>query len=56
VKKREVIEQTDKCGTAARKIKMGKESTYSKLENVFFAWYKWTQASGIPVRGIPQQL
>jgi hypothetical protein len=27
------------------------ESTYSKLENVPFAWYQQTQTSGIPVDG-----
>jgi hypothetical protein len=28
------------CGTSAKKKKMGKESTYSELENVLFAWYQ----------------
>jgi hypothetical protein len=27
----------------------GKESTYSKLENVLFTWYQQARASGIPV-------
>jgi hypothetical protein len=30
---------------------MGKESTYSKLEKVLFAWYQKARASGIPVDG-----
>jgi hypothetical protein len=38
-KKREIREQADKCGMSANKRKTGKESTYSKLENVLFAWY-----------------
>jgi hypothetical protein len=39
-KKMEIREHADKCGTSAKKRKMGKESTYSKLENVLFAWYQ----------------
>jgi hypothetical protein len=31
-KKREIREQAGKCGTSAKKRKMSKESTYSKLE------------------------
>jgi hypothetical protein len=41
-KKREIREQVDKCGASAKKRKMGKESTYIKLENVLFAWYQQT--------------
>jgi hypothetical protein len=48
VKKWDIREQDDKCGTSAEKGKMGKESTYSKLENVPFAWYQQARASGIP--------
>jgi hypothetical protein len=39
-KKREFRGQADKGGTSAKKRKMGKESTYSKLENVLFALYQ----------------
>jgi hypothetical protein len=38
-KKREIREQAT-CGTLAKKRKMGKELTYSKLESVLFAWYQ----------------
>jgi hypothetical protein len=37
-KKKEIREQANKCGTSVKK--MGKESTYSKLDNVLFAWYQ----------------
>jgi hypothetical protein len=37
VKKKEIREQADKCGTSAKKRKTGKVSTYSELENVLFA-------------------
>jgi hypothetical protein len=30
---------------------MSKESTYSKLDNILFAWYQQARASGIPVNG-----
>jgi hypothetical protein len=50
-KKRDIREQADKCGTSTKKRNMGKESTYSKLENVLFAWYQQTRASGTPVDG-----
>jgi hypothetical protein len=36
VKKRKIKEQ-DTCDISAKKRKMGKELTYSKLENVLFA-------------------
>jgi hypothetical protein len=39
VKKKEIREQADKCGTSAKKRKTGKVSTYSELKNVIFAWY-----------------
>jgi hypothetical protein len=51
MKKTEIREQADKCCTSAKKRKMGKELTYSKLENVFFAWYQQARASGIHVDG-----
>jgi hypothetical protein len=35
VKKKEIREQADKCGTPAKKRKIGKVLTYSELENVF---------------------
>lgn len=50
-KKIEIRQQADKCGTAAKKRKTGKESTYSELENVLFSWYQQARASGIPIDG-----
>jgi hypothetical protein len=50
-KKRDIIEQAYKCGALAKKRKTGKESTYSELENVLFAWYQQARASGMPVDG-----
>jgi hypothetical protein len=51
VKKKEIREQADKCGTSANKRKTRKVLTYSKLENVLFAWDHQARASGIPVDG-----
>jgi hypothetical protein len=39
-KNREIREQAEKCGRSAKKRKMGKDSIYSKLENVPFASYQ----------------
>nr|CAD7396744.1 unnamed protein product [Timema cristinae] len=50
-KKKEIIEQADKCGTLAKKRKTGKVSTYSELENLLFAWYQQARISGISVDG-----
>jgi hypothetical protein len=47
----EITEQDDKCGASAKKRTTDKESTYSKLENVLFAWYQQSRASGIPGMG-----
>jgi hypothetical protein len=51
VKEREIREQADKCGTSAKKRKMGKEWTCSKLEDVPFAWHQQARASGTLVDG-----
>jgi hypothetical protein len=54
-KKKEIRELADKCGTSAKKSKTGKMLTYSKLENVLFAWYHQARALGILWMGeIPQ--
>jgi hypothetical protein len=37
---KEIRMQADKCGTSAKKRKVGKVLTYSKQENVLFAWYQ----------------
>jgi hypothetical protein len=47
----EIREQVDKCDISAKKSTTGKESIYSKLKNIIFAWYQQAQASGIPVDG-----
>jgi hypothetical protein len=50
--KREIKEQANKRGASAkRKKKWAKESTYSKLENVLFAWFQQAQAPGMHVDG-----
>jgi hypothetical protein len=56
VKKKEIREQADKCGTSAKKRKTGKVSTYSELEDVLFAWYHQARALGISVNGSIQRV
>jgi hypothetical protein len=48
-KKDEIREQTEKCGNARKKRKIGKESTFAELESVFFTWYQQARASNIPI-------
>jgi hypothetical protein len=48
---KKIRESADKCGISAKKRMTDKESAYSKLENVLFAWYQQARVSGIPVNG-----
>jgi hypothetical protein len=40
VKKREIREQTDKCGKSCKKRKTGRESTFCELDSILLAWYQ----------------
>ncbi|XP_046404659.1 tigger transposable element-derived protein 6-like [Ischnura elegans] len=51
-KKSEIREQIDRCGSASKKRKTGKESTFAELETVLFNWFQQARESNIPVDGV----
>ncbi|XP_046406279.1 tigger transposable element-derived protein 4-like [Ischnura elegans] len=50
--KREIREQIEKCGSASKKRKTGKESTFAELETVLFNWFQQARESNIPIDGV----
>src|SRR5215469_12338359 len=50
-KKNEIRKQIQKCGSACKKRKTGKESTFAELETMLFTWYQQAQAHKIPIHG-----
>jgi hypothetical protein len=44
-------EQTEKCGNARKRRKIGRKSTFAELESVLFMWYQQERASTIPIDG-----
>jgi hypothetical protein len=48
-RKNDIREQIQKYGSACKKRKTGKESTFAELETVLFTWYQQVRASNIPI-------